>query len=88
MENKMLITVEAEYHNGVLELKEKPANVQNAKAIVTFLSEDPTEEEKKATTLKAQAALKKIQDLLKDIPLERSLAEELIAERRKAAENE
>ena len=84
----MLITVEAEYHNGVLELKEKPANVQNAKAIVTFLSEDPTEEEKKATTLKAQAALKKIQDLLKDIPLERSLAEELIAERRKAAENE
>jgi hypothetical protein len=36
-------------------------------------------------TLKAQAALKKIQDLLKDIPVERSLAEELIAERRKAA---
>jgi len=40
-------TVEAIYHDGVVELKEKPAGIQKARALVVFLdSEEPEERHK------------------------------------------
>jgi len=40
-------TVEAIYHNGVVDLKEKPVGIQKARALVIFLdSEEPTEHHK------------------------------------------
>ncbi len=38
----MLQTVEAEYHDGVLKLKQKPSGIKNSRAVVVFLdSEKP-----------------------------------------------
>ncbi len=36
-------TVEAVYHDGVVELKQKPVGVRRAKALVIFLDEEPEE---------------------------------------------
>ncbi len=37
-------TVEANYHDGVVELKHKPTGIQNARALVVFLdTEEPQE---------------------------------------------
>ena len=40
----MLQTVEAIYHDGVVELKQKPAGIQKAKALVIFLDPDEPRE--------------------------------------------
>ena len=40
-------TVEALYHDGVVELKNKPAGIRKAKALVIFL--DPEESERRHT---------------------------------------
>jgi len=40
-------TVEAVYHDGIVEFKEKPAGIRKAKVLVTFLdSEEPEEKHK------------------------------------------
>lgn len=36
-------TVEAVYHDGIVELKQKPAGIRRAKALVIFLDEEPEE---------------------------------------------
>lgn len=37
-------TVEALYHDGIVELKHKPAGIRRAKALVIFLDAEETEE--------------------------------------------
>jgi hypothetical protein len=37
-------TIEAIYHDGVVELKQKPAGIQKAKALVVFLDADEPKE--------------------------------------------
>lgn len=37
-------TVEAIYHDGIVELKEKPAGIRRAKALVIFLDAEEAEE--------------------------------------------
>ncbi len=36
----MLQTVEAEYHDGVLKLKQKPTGIKKSRAVVVFLDSD------------------------------------------------
>lgn len=42
-------TVEAVYHDGIVELKQKPAGIRRAKALVIFLDEEA--EERRAVDL-------------------------------------
>ena len=37
-------TVEALYHDGIVELKQKPVGIRKAKALVVFLDEEEAEE--------------------------------------------
>ncbi len=40
-------TIEAIYHDGIVELKEKPAGIRKAKVLVTFLESEETDEKHK-----------------------------------------
>lgn len=44
-------TVEAIYHDGIVELKRKPAGIRRAKALVIFLDADEEAEERHAVDL-------------------------------------
>lgn len=82
----MLGTYEAVFDDGVVKLKDCPAGVKHARLLVTFLPDSPTDSDKK--TVGVLKALGQLRDILADVPPTVSLAEELVAERRKEAARE
>lgn len=47
----MLQTVEAVYHDGIVELKQKPVGIRKARALVVFLDDAEEAEERRAVDL-------------------------------------
>lgn len=75
---RALNTCEGLYIDGKVELTATPEGIRQSKILVVFLGSD---EPAKQTT-KKKKALNGLQHLFDDIPANRELAQELIAERR------
>jgi hypothetical protein len=83
----MLPTYEATYHDGIVDLKEHPQGISEARVVVTFVDvriSNPVD----TPVSGKQKAIQRLQILLSDVPETRSLAQELIDERRAEALHE
>jgi hypothetical protein len=81
----MLPSIEAYYRNGVVVLSERPQGIAESRVIVTFIDSSNGEHAEPQTAGTRASALKGLRALFADIPRERSLADELIAQRRAEA---
>jgi hypothetical protein len=81
----MLPSIEAYYRNGVVVLSEKPPGIAESRVIVTFIDSASSERVGPQTADKHASALSGLRALFADIPIERSRADELIAQRRAEA---
>lgn len=80
----MLPTVEAEYSHGHVTFKEWPEGVTSAKLLVTVMPETSVAPD----ASDVHESLAEIRRMVSVIPRERSLVDELIAERRREAARE
>ncbi|MBI3987411.1 MAG: hypothetical protein HY343_10850 [Lentisphaerae bacterium] len=81
----MLLTCEALYDHGRVELQEHPRDIQKARVLVTFL---PTDGRDAPSEARVRAALRDMRALLAPLPRDRSLVDDLIADRRMEAVHE
>ena len=86
----MLETVEARYENGRVMLTEKPKYVRRSRVLVTFLADSaaPSPMRQRSTRSQRLTCLRRLQQSFTVLPAARSLADELIAERRAEANHE
>ena len=84
----MLPSVEAWYHDGKIEMREKPEGIREARIIITFveISKDSELESEKIKT--RMRAVENLRSMLGDVHPQHCLSDELIAQRRQEARNE
>ncbi len=78
----MYQTFEALYVDGEIKLKEVPPNIKQAKVLVTFLEEN---EQEQFSNSPKHEILQELRNTFSNIPNERSLTDQLIADRRREA---
>ena len=84
----MLPSVEAWYHDGNIEMREKPEGIREARIIITFVEISKGSELESEKIKTRMRALENLRSMLSDVPPQRSLSDELIAQRREEARNE
>ena len=82
----MSITCTGRFHNGVVEIDQLPGGVSTGPVLVTFLQTKPVAAGKKVSA--RHDALAALRRLFATVPAQRSLSDELIAERRVEAGRE
>ena len=82
----MSITCTGRYYNGIVEVDQLPGNAAAGPVLVTFLQTTPSVDRKGA--ISRTDALLALRRLFAVVPPRRSLADELIAERRAEAGRE